>query len=535
MLKIQRRDYHALLRHDFYGFIERSFYELNPTTPFMPNWHIEVVADALERCRVGSCKRLIINQPPRSLKSLAASVAYPAFVLGHDPSAQVICASYGQDLANKLSLDCRRIIESPWYRRLFPRTRLSPQRQALQEFMTTLQGFRLATSVGGVLTGRGADWAIIDDAVKPEEAYSDTQRKGANDWFLHTLYTRLNDKKTGRIIVIMQRLHEDDLVGHILGLENWELISLPAIAEADECYAIKTPRGIRRFERRMGEALHPDREPIEVLNRIREAIGEYNFASQYQQSPAPLSGGIVKINCFKTYEDADLPTFEMKFQSWDTANKPTELSDYSACTTWGIKDKRLYLLNVFRKRLGYPELKRAVREQAEAFGADTILIEDKSSGTQLIQDLINEGVHSVKACQSSMDKIMRMYSVTSTIENGFVYVPEKASWLPEFQHELATFPMGKYDDQVDSTSQALDWYKDFSDYQALGVIDYYKQLAHDTQPETQSAAVPKSMPCSKCGGVMRQVIPNGLRCAECGAQWLRPGAVCVPTFSRRNL
>jgi len=517
-------DYRALLRRDFYAFTERSFYELNPTTKFMPNWHIEMITSKLEACRRGEINRLIINQPPRSLKSHCASVALPAFLLGHDPTAQIICASYGQDLANKHALDCRTILASSWYQALFPGTRLSSERQAVQEFMTTQQGFRLSTSVGGMLTGRGADFIIIDDPLKPDEALSDTQRKAVNDWFDHTLYSRLNDKRSGCIILIMQRLHEDDLVGHVLGMEPWHVIRFPAIAEEDETHAIQTPYGTRSFERRAGEALHPEREPLEILNHIREAQGEYNFAGQYQQAPAPLGGGLVKAEWFKAYTEADRPTkFEMVFQSWDTANKPTELSDYSVCTTWGVKEKHIYLLHVCRKRLGYPELKRAVREQAEAFSPATILIEDKASGTQLIQELISEGEHAVKKYEPTMDKTMRMHSVTSTIENGFVHLPDRAGWLGEYLHELTTFPRGKNDDQADSTSQALDWFKNYSTREEYGLLEYWKQEKERIKAAQQAATVPESRPCSGCNGVMSQRIPGGLRCANCGAQWPLPG------------
>jgi predicted phage terminase large subunit-like protein len=488
-MKLTPSEYLALLRGDLYAFTERCFYELNPTATFLPNWHIEVVASALEACRRGEITRLNINQPPRSLKSHCASVAFVAFLLGHDPNAQIICASYGQELANKHALDCRTILASAWYQALFPHTRLSSERQAVQEFMTTQQGFRLSTSIGGVLTGRGADFIIIDDPLKPEEALSDTQRKAVNDWFDHTLYSRLNDKRNGCIILIMQRLHEDDLVGHVLGVEPWKVIRFPAIAEEDETHVIQTPYGPRRFERRAGEALHPEREPLEVLNHLREAQGEYNFAGQYQQAPAPLGGGLVRAEWFKTYTAADLPAkFEMTFQSWDTANKPTELSDFSVCTTWGVKDKRLYLLNVYRKRVGYPELKRAVREQAEAFGASTILVEDKASGTQLIQELVNDGVHAIKKYEPTMDKTMRLHSVTSTIENGFAHLPDKAAWLGEYLHELTSFPKGKYDDQADSTSQALDWFKQQCMTPVYGLLDYYKQEAERLKAEEASGS-----------------------------------------------
>ena len=314
--------------------------------------------------------------------------------------------------------------------------------------------------MGGVLTGRGADYLIIDDPLKPEEAFSDTQRKAVNDWFDHTLYSRLNDKRNGCIVLTMQRLHEDDLVGHVLGLEPWKVIRFPAIAEEDESHVIETPYGTRLFGAVRAKLFIRNESHSKYSTIFAKPSGEYNFAAQYLQSPAPLGGGLVKAEWLKTYTTADRPEkFEMVFQSWDTANKPTELSDYSVCTTWGVKEKHLYLLQVIRKRLGYPELKRAVREHAEVFGPQTILIEDRASGTQLIQELVGEGMHAIQSYEPTMDKIMRMHSVTSTIENGFVYLPDKACWLAEYIHELTVFPKGKNDDQADSTSQALDWFK----------------------------------------------------------------------------
>jgi predicted phage terminase large subunit-like protein len=330
----------------------------------------------------------------------------------------------------------------------------------VQEFITTAQGYRLATSTGGVLTGRGADIILIDDPLKPEEALSDAQRQAANEWYDHTLYSRQNDKRRGAIVVIMQRLHEDDPVGHVLAQEAWEVVRFPAIAEADEMHEIETIWGPRSFSRRQGEALHPEREPLDTLDRIRRTIGEYNFAGQYQQTPAPLGGGMVKAEWFKRYGANERPErFEHIVQSWDTANKVTELSDFSACTTWGIRGKDLYLLNVLRKRLEYPALKRAVREQHSLFNAKVVLVEDKASGTQLIQELIADGCHAVTRYQPECDKVMRLHAQTAIIENGFVHLPEAAPWLAEYLHEMAVFPKGKHDDQVDSTAQFLDWFK----------------------------------------------------------------------------
>jgi hypothetical protein len=192
---------------------------------------------------------LIINIPPRCLKSHCTSTAFVAWWLGHNPAGHVICASYGQDLADKLARDCRNVLLSSWYQRLFP-TRLLQSRQAVHDFTATAQGTRLATSVGGVLTRRGADLILIDDPLKPDDALSETRRKAVNEWYDNTLVTRLNDKATGCIIIIMQRLHQDDLVGHVMEQEPWNVLSFPAIAAQDETHVIESIIGRRVWRRR---------------------------------------------------------------------------------------------------------------------------------------------------------------------------------------------------------------------------------------------------------------------------------------------
>src|SRR5438270_13509335 len=481
-------EYKVLLRHDFAIFAMRCFHDLNPQTRLAMNWHLRVIAAKLTAVREGKIRRLIINLPPRHLKSLLASIAFPAWCLGHDPSAQILCVSYAQDLADKLSRDCRHIVAGDWYRGIFP-TRLSPQRAAMTEFDTTAQGCRLATSVGGVLTGRGADIIIIDDPLKPEEALSQAQRQMANEWYDHTLYSRLNDKLAGAIVLIMHRLHEDDLVGHVLAQEDWEVVRFPAIAEEDETQLVDTLFGPQHFTRRRGEALHPEREPRAVLDHIRRTIGEYNFAGQYQQAPAPLGGGLVKAAWFRRYRPDELSAaLERVLQSWDTANKATELSDFSVCTSWGVAGKNLYLIDVLRRRMEYPELKRAVREQYERFEPSVVLIEDKASGTQLVQELLAEGLHAVTRYRPQSDKVMRMHAQTAMIENGFVHVPEKAPWLAPYLAELTALPNAKHDDQVDSTAQMLDWFKG-AGREPGGFFGYYKMLAEKlTDPQTVGPA-----------------------------------------------
>src|SRR5260370_11830985 len=292
----------AILRQDFMTFLEYAFYEANPDSDLLVNPHIEVMASRLEACRQGKIKRLIVNLPPRSLKSHCVSVAFPAWLFAHNPASQIICASYGQDLADKHARDCRRVMASNFYRRLFPQTQLSAEKQAVSEFMTTAQGFRMATSVTGVLTGRGADFIVIDDSLKPEEALSDARRNAVNEWFDNTLLSRLNNKETGVIIIVMQRLHQDDLVGHVLEQGHWEVVSFPAIAEEDEVNNYEDWSGSKSYIRKKGDVLRLERESMATLMEMRQVMGDYNFQSQYQQSPVPLGGAMVKTDWLRYYE-----------------------------------------------------------------------------------------------------------------------------------------------------------------------------------------------------------------------------------------
>jgi len=327
-----------------------------------------------------------------------------------------------------------------------------------------------------VLTGRGADVILIDDPLKPADAMSESRRSAANSWFDGTLYSRLNDKARGSIVIVMQRLHEDDLVGHVMKKEGWEIVAFPAIAEADELHEIQTPFGRKAFHRKAGAALHPERERLATLTRIRSTIGEANFAGQYQQRPAPAGGGMIKEAWFRRFSEDERPQrFDRVIQSWDTANKPTELADYSVCTTWGLKGPNAYLLNIFRKRLSFPDLERAVAEQDALFAPEVILIEDRASGTQLIQALVARGVSHATRYAPDGDKVMRLHAQTAAIENGFVWLPKEAPWLAEYLRELTLFPAARHDDQVDSTAQALAWMK--TRPRAPGMMEHWRRMA----------------------------------------------------------
>jgi hypothetical protein len=354
--------YAHLLRHDLCAFIHRSFLELNSQTPFLSNWHIELLAAKLEDVRRGSCKRLIVNVPPRHLKSHAISIAFPAWVLGHHPAKQILSVTYAQDLSDNLARRSRTLMTCPFYEGLFD-TRLLKGREAVSDYETTDGGYRLSTSVGGVLTGRGADIIIIDDPLKADDALSEARRGSLNEWKDNTLRSRLNSQENGAIIIVMQRLHADDLVAHVQEHEQWDVLSFPAIAEQDETYDFLTPYGRKRIHRKIGEVLHPALVSLSTLESQRRAMTEYNFTAQYQQNPQPPSGIIVKREWLRFYGPNDKPVkFDQIIQSWDTANKNTELANFSVCTTWGLKGQHMYLLDVYRRKVEFPDLKRAVRE-----------------------------------------------------------------------------------------------------------------------------------------------------------------------------
>jgi hypothetical protein len=409
-------EYDALTRLDFRVFSERVFKTLNPATPFLDNFHVGLITSKLEAVRTGKIRRLIINLPPRNLKSILCSVAFPAFLMARNPSVKIICASYGQDLASSLAADCRQILQESWYRSAFPKTQLVPDRQAVNAFETTAGGMRIATSVGGVLTGFGADTIVIDDPTKPEDALSEAERNRANRWFSNTVVTRLDDQNTGSIVVVMQRLHLDDFTGYLLSLSDWDVVSLPAIALEDEVHFIETPFGAYRHHRKTGEALHPARESLDVLAEIRRNQGTEHFAAQYLQSPMQPGGNMVKERWFSRYDLSCPPKFDRIVQSWDCAVKAKEFSDYSVCTTWGIQGERYFLLSVLREKLEYPDLKRAVIEQSGLFRATAVLVEDAAAGTQLIQELKRDGSFPVEAVTADKDKLTRLYGQTGMIE-----------------------------------------------------------------------------------------------------------------------
>lgn len=380
----------------------------------------------------------------------------PAFLLGHDPAARIICASYAQELAEKHAQDCRSILSSAWYRRAFPGTRISGQKNTAAEFATTARGFRLATSVGGALTGRGGNFIIVDDPLKSQDMFSDIKREEVNSWFDQTVFSRLDDKSANVIVVIMQRLHIDDLVGHLLRKGNdWVHLNLPAISTEPERFTLADGRVLQRAA---GTPLDSVREPVAVLETIKATLGSYPFAAQYLQDPMPLDGGLIKWSWFRTYPSPiQQQAGDLLIHSWDTASKAREVHDYSVCTVWLWRHNVSYLLAVHRDRMEYPLLKKRMVELAEFDHPQAVLIEDTASGAHLFQELSIEHRLPLIAITPTESKVIRALAESARIEGGQVLIPEQAPWLDEFKREVLAFPHGRYADQVDSLSQYLMW------------------------------------------------------------------------------
>jgi predicted phage terminase large subunit-like protein len=367
----------------------------------------------------------------------------------------IIAASYGHELAADHARATRTIMESPFYRELFPNVQLTVAREL--HLQTSLRGLRRATSLGGSLTGLGADVLIVDDLMKAADAQSPAERASARNWFENTLVSRIDKKATGSIVAIQQRLHEDDIAAYLIGKGTYEHLNLQAIAERDE----EIPIGPGRVHRRaQGEPLFPQHEPLDALDELRRELGPVVFSAQYQQNPTAPGGNLIRWDHWGTYDKLPaLQEFQYRAQSWDTGMSGDPNSDPSVCTTWGYLDGRWYLVDVFRARLDYSELKREVIRRARAGLADKVIIELAANGLPLVRELVHEENlgDRIHRYRPRFDKLVRLNSQAAKLETGKFLLPRSAPWLDTFRQECLSAPNGKHDDQVDSLSQFLDW------------------------------------------------------------------------------
>jgi predicted phage terminase large subunit-like protein len=441
----------AACRSDFLSFFQSFFHVLEPGSTLNMNWHHEAIAHHLELVRRGLIKRLIIAAPPRTLKSLMASVAFPAYVLGCDPAARVIGINHGADLQLKFNNDRRTLINSPHYRRLFPAVELSKNTES--EFHTTQGGYCYAKSAESGVTGFGGGILIIDDFQKPQDMLSEARRTSTNSLYYSTIASRLDNQHTGAIVVVGQRLHPDDLIGRLLcSAEQWTLLSLPAIAEKDELIPIGSGRDLH--PRCVGDLLHPDQQSREFLEALKVQEPEV-YMAQYQQSPIPPGGFMIKRDQIQYCDELPRRTSSSAYlQTWDTAQKPGEMNARSACLDILVRDNKYFIASAVVGQWEYYDLEQRVLSRAEKKKPDAILIEDTGFGTALISALKQRGLP-VVAVKPEGDKKTRLLQQMSKFTNGQVFLLKTAPGRGDLETELFSFPAGRHNDLVDALTQGL--------------------------------------------------------------------------------
>jgi predicted phage terminase large subunit-like protein len=441
----------AVLATDFSSFIEYTFGVLRPGVTFHRNWHIDAMAYKLSQVATGEIKRLIITIPPRNLKSICASVALPAWFLGHHPSERVVAVSYSADLAKVHANDFRRVVNDPLYQAVFPKMRV--QRNTDQEITTTARGKRYATSIEGTLTGLGGNLFIIDDPIKLGDAFSEVVRTRGIEWYRSTLVTRPDDKNAARIVVVMQRVHQQDLVGYLQEQGGFEVLNLPSIAQMAGTY----PTGPQSdYFRIAGEILHPQHESAAILLDLKRSMGSMSFSAQYQQTPIPIGGTFIKSKWLKSHTNITFEPTDRIVLSWDIALSEAQTGDYSAGVVLLNRGETFYVLEVVRGRFPFPQLIEKIMEMCRRYPRGALLIEDSPISKGLIQSIKSNNINVVTVTPDK-DKLSRVISQGDLFEGGSISIPARAEWRDGFLGELLAFPGGQNDDQVDALVQGLAW------------------------------------------------------------------------------
>lgn len=449
-MSYQKRLLQAILRQDLKSFVIKSFNALHPGTALQNNWHIDIICEHLQAIANGQIKRLIINIPPRYLKSICASIAWPTWLMGKDPTKKIITCSYSQIISEKNAMAQRNLCYEPWFEELFPNFALCLDQNTKNRFATTKHGFRFSTSVGGALIGEGGDIIIIDDPQNPLLIHCAYYRQNTINWLQQVLLTRLNDKKNGVIVLVMHRLQPEDLTGFLLQKkgEKWHHLSLP-IWNKRKLIRI----GAHVFKK--NQVLHSQRDNKKEINKIKQDVGLYVFEAQFQQNPLMQKSNFIDIEQIPTFDSAPQENMEI-WQSWDTANADGKNNDFSVCSTWAIHERNFYLLHILRKKMQYITLKQTIVNHFQHWQAHKIILENKASGQQIIQELSTIlPIEKFEPGKSS--KLARFMKIIHFFENKRVLLPKKAIWLEDLQHELIHFPNGKHDDQIDSISQFLNF------------------------------------------------------------------------------
>lgn len=478
MIKKERERREA--QRSLMAFTKQSFHIIEPGQDFCDNWHLHVVAEHLMAVTSGEIRNLVINIPPGCMKSILTSVAWPAWEWANDPTIRFMGASYGADLAIRDASKTRDIITNEWYRERWPEVVIKAGEDQKTKYALTGGGWRMATSVGGRATGEHPDRKIVDDPHNAKQAESDAERESALTWFDRTLSTR-GQSRGASTVVVMQRLHEKDVTGHILeDLTGYTHVCIPM--EFDGKHR-KTFLGTYDPRKTKGELLWPEMFNQDSVDELKQLLGAYGSAGQLDQTPVPAGGGMIQTDKFRMWPaDQSLPPFEFVLQSYDTAFSEKSDNDPTGCTVWGVfthkGERNAMLIDAWDEHLSYPQLrKRVVDDWTTEYGGSTgthkgppvkprrpdrILVENKASGQSLIQDLRQARVPVAKFDPGTADKVARAHQMTPTLELGLLWIPESGknpgqfvSWAQPFLKQLAKFPRAEHDEYVDTTSQAV--------------------------------------------------------------------------------
>jgi len=447
----------AILRKELYSFVKTAFEYMEGAT-LRPSEHIELIcltlAGALDKeCLLGEgSRRLIINLPPRTLKSFIVSVCFVAWTLGRDPGSRIMLITHDQKLAESLADQCKRIMRSDWYARIFPRVRIRDDFSKVENFKTTNGGELLATSIGSGLTGHGADIIIIDDPLDAGNSSSETERRRVNQLFDEKIRSRLNNQSTGQIILVAQRLHLDDLCGHLERSGGFTHLKIPLVAETDTAYQV----GDWRWDRPAGHVLDAQSYSPEEVGRLRKLA--YVFQAQYQQVPIRIGCGIVKPDWFSRH-DAIPESARETVLSWDFGQALGEKASFTCCLVFRTDGLNHYLVDVCRIKAEFTVLMDQAMKRIDIHKPCTTLIENAALGIAVISALKSKGNIPVEIDRPTRSKMERLEANLDVLSAGRVSLPRQQVWVERFLEEICQFPVGEFDDQVDALTQYLSWIK----------------------------------------------------------------------------
>jgi len=457
----------TLARADFMCFVELAFGVLHPGKKLIYADYLQVMADVLMGVEDGDFRRVLINLPPRHMKSMLTSVLYVAWRLGRDPTTKFVTISYGDDLAHDLSGMTRSLMNSELYGRIFPETILD--KKAVDYVRTTKEGARYVTSVGSDITGFGADIIILDDPMQPDDAASEKAKERLRSWVFNSVLTRFNDAPTGALILVMHRLAPDDLSATLEPSADF-VLKLPLIAEQEEKYL---RHGRTTMYRRPGDVLNPARMTPENAAKLKANLPGYVWDGQYQQRPTAGGSGMLSVERFQRFDLSKPPKFELSIHSWDVG--ATIGGNASVCTKWGLafnKDKKdaLHLTQVISVRLELPEVLATIKAEIERDRPALVVIDERGVGLGVVQHLKRAGYRNISYSTATKEpieigaasrprpsdsKIERFGRAILRIDAGQVQIPMSAPFIEKFLYETGAFPNISDDDQVDSMTQVI--------------------------------------------------------------------------------